>query len=479
MNFIRAGIKQGRGKPSVMSKEDLDDDKYFLPVLEDDAVLFSLDELETLQTNSDGAQGAAAGDAGQRPVDGDDADPLSRVRELEEQLLRTQRQFEEYKKAVTKMLEERWNDGPPEGPNASESSSHALQPNEDRTRQLADDNDKAYFQSYSYNEIHETMLQDTVRTDAYRDFIYGHKHLFKDKVVLDVGCGTGILSMFCARAGAKRVIAVDNSAIIDKAREIVFVNGLQDRITCVRGKIEEVTLPLKEVDIIVSEWMGYCLLYEAMLDSVLWARDRYLKPDGLMVPSTLTLRIAPVADPDHVAEHVSFWREVYGFDMKPMMTGICDDVLIRHLNKSALVGKSWDFLHLDLYQITKEDLWFTRAFDVELDRDVDALDGWDIWFDTFFLPSRSDHIAGHVAAESWKGKGIAFTTGPFGKESHWKSGYLQIDHQKLDPRSLVKGQRIKGSISYKKREENVRELDVEVEWSVDGADREKQTWHMR
>jgi len=70
------------------------------------------------------------------------------------------------------------------------------------------------------------MLKDTVRTDAYRDFIYENKNLFSEKVVLDVGCGTGILSMFCARAGASKVIAVDNSDIIDKARENVFANGL-------------------------------------------------------------------------------------------------------------------------------------------------------------------------------------------------------------------------------------------------------------
>ena len=75
------------------------------------------------------------------------------------------------------------------------------------------------------------MLKDAVRTDAYRDFIYDNKQLFKDKVVLDVGCGTGILSMFCAKAGAKMVISVDNSNIIDRARENVYENGLGDVIT--------------------------------------------------------------------------------------------------------------------------------------------------------------------------------------------------------------------------------------------------------
>lgn len=74
------------------------------------------------------------------------------------------------------------------------------------------------------------MLKDSIRTDAYRDFIYDNKHLFKGKVVLDVGCGTGILSMFCAKAGAKMVIAVDNSDIIDRATSNVFDNGLQNVI---------------------------------------------------------------------------------------------------------------------------------------------------------------------------------------------------------------------------------------------------------
>jgi protein arginine N-methyltransferase 3 len=139
-------------------------------------------------------------------------------------------------------------------------------------------------------DIHEIMLKDTVRTDAYRDFVYNNKHLFKDKVVLDVGCGTGVLSMFCAKAGAKKVISVDNSAIIDKARANVFENKLDGVITLLHGKIEEVTLPVKQVDIIISEWMGYCLLYEAMLDSVLYARDKYLAPGGLsMFPCVLPI----------------------------------------------------------------------------------------------------------------------------------------------------------------------------------------------
>jgi len=66
-----------------------------------------------------------------------------------------------------------------------------------------------YFDSYSHFGIHEEMLKDTVRTRTYMDSIVRNQHLFKDKVVLDVGCGTGILCMFAAKAGAKKVIGVE------------------------------------------------------------------------------------------------------------------------------------------------------------------------------------------------------------------------------------------------------------------------------
>ena len=66
-----------------------------------------------------------------------------------------------------------------------------------------------YADSYSHFGIHEEMLKDEVRTRSYMNAIEKNKHLFKDKVVLDVGCGTGILSMFCARAGARMVYAVN------------------------------------------------------------------------------------------------------------------------------------------------------------------------------------------------------------------------------------------------------------------------------
>lgn len=83
-----------------------------------------------------------------------------------------------------------------------------------------------YFDSYAHFGIHEEMLKDEVRTLSYRNSMWHNKHLFKGKVVLDVGCGTGILSMFAAKAGAAKVIGVDMSSIVEYARKIVEVRTI-------------------------------------------------------------------------------------------------------------------------------------------------------------------------------------------------------------------------------------------------------------
>ncbi len=94
------------------------------------------------------------------------------------------------------------------------------------------------------------------------------------------------------------------STIIEKAREIVKVNGMSDQITLLQGKMEEVELPFPKVDIIISEWMGYFLLYESMLDTVLYARDKYLAPGGLIFPDKATLFLAGIEDGDYKEEKI-------------------------------------------------------------------------------------------------------------------------------------------------------------------------------
>uniref|UniRef100_M1AFL7 Protein arginine n-methyltransferase 1 n=1 Tax=Solanum tuberosum TaxID=4113 RepID=M1AFL7_SOLTU len=161
-----------------------------------------------------------------------------------------------------------------------------------------------YFDSYSHFGIHEEMLKDVVRTKTYQNVIYKNSFLIKDKVVLDVGAGTGILSLFCAKVGAKHVYAIECSSMADMAQEIVKLNGFSDVITVIKGKVEEIDLPVPKVDIIISEWMGYFLLYENMLDTVLYARDKWLVKDGLVLPDKASLYLTAIEDADYKDEKI-------------------------------------------------------------------------------------------------------------------------------------------------------------------------------
>jgi hypothetical protein len=82
-------------------------------------------------------------------------------------------------------------------------------------------------------------------------------------------------------------------------------------ITLVKGKLEDSELPLQEFDIIISEWMGYFLLYESMLDTVLLARDKYLKKDGLIFPDTATLYLAAIEDQEYKDEKINCMLSLY------------------------------------------------------------------------------------------------------------------------------------------------------------------------
>lgn len=133
-----------------------------------------------------------------------------------------------------------------------------------------------YFQFYGYLSQQQNMMQDYIRTSTYQRAILGNLSDFKDKVVLDVGAGSGILSFFAIQAGAKKVYAVEASNMANHAELLVAANNLSDKIIVIAGKIEEIDLP-EHVDCIVSEPMGYMLYNERMLETYLHAK-KWLSP---------------------------------------------------------------------------------------------------------------------------------------------------------------------------------------------------------
>ena len=189
-----------------------------------------------------------------------------------------------------------------------------------------------YFSGYNNVDVHRLMLADQSRTGAYSKAIQQNEHLFRNKVVMDVGSGSGILALMAARAGARRVYAVEASDMARTIRLTARENGYGDVIQVISGRIEEISLLLREdggegggeegggegeegervVDVIVSEWMAIFLVQEGMLPSVLYARDHFLKRNGALFPSSARLYVQPGNLMARRQRELSLWDNVEG-----------------------------------------------------------------------------------------------------------------------------------------------------------------------
>ncbi|KAF0524841.1 S-adenosyl-L-methionine-dependent methyltransferase [Gigaspora margarita] len=440
----------------------ISDDTYLKPVHEDDPLLYAFDstDIDEFDVNI----------PSEKLIDYDDQEALSaslnittplehellkRLRIVEDklfntevQLRKTENQFEEYRNMVKESFFDSYFDA------ESEKSVNSL-----KLTSKYETNDY-YFNSYAKNDIHEEMLKDRIRTESYRDFIYENKDLFKDKIVLDVGCGTGILSMFAAKAGASKVFSVDKSAIIFRAKDIVKENKLDDVITLFNGKIEDVVLPVQKVDIIISEWMGYFLFFEGMLDSLIIARDRLLAPDGIIAPSHNRLLFAAIEDEELFNDTLNFWNDVYGFKMTAMKRPIHTSAIIDYVASDSLISDAVSIKEIPLHTIRKSQLNFTSPFTLEISRDG-TVHGFLGYFDTWF--TRDGHCISLTQNVNDKIDGVtSFTTGPQGGITHWRQTIFLLEHGI----HVKKGTMIIGTIDCHKSIENYRDLDFEICYSI-------------
>ncbi|XP_077304321.1 protein arginine N-methyltransferase 2 isoform X2 [Lithobates pipiens] len=176
--------------------------------------------------------------------------------------------------------------------------------------------DKEYYGSYKTLKLHLEMLSDQPRTQTYRNVILQNSSALKGKRILDLGCGTGIISFFCAQLAQPDVVyAVEASDIAEQTSRLVEENGFSGIVKVIRQRAEELKLPSR-VDVLVSEWMGTCLVFEFMLESVLLARDLWLEEDGIMWPSTASIHMVPCSAEKEYATKVLFWDSAYGLDFK-------------------------------------------------------------------------------------------------------------------------------------------------------------------
>lgn len=172
--------------------------------------------------------------------------------------------------------------------------------------------------------MHRVMVRDHVRTDSFRRALFAA--VKEGDVVLDIGTGSGILSLFAAQAGASKVYAVDPSPVVGLAQELIALNNVQRTVEVVQERIEDVQLPVK-VDVIVSEWLGVYGVDENMLGSVLLARDRWLKPGGRLIPGRVTAWLAPVLSGVRIDTEF-FHSNPYGLDLALLSESSVHELMI-------------------------------------------------------------------------------------------------------------------------------------------------------
>eukprot|EP00917_Polyrhabdina_sp_WS-2016_P024634 GHVP01053214.1.p1 GENE.GHVP01053214.1~~GHVP01053214.1.p1 ORF type:complete len:325 (-),score=62.61 GHVP01053214.1:144-1118(-) len=320
------------------------------------------------------------------------------------------------------------------------------------------DTDKDYFDSYSHFGVHESMLKDATRTLAYKKAIMGNPHLFKDKVVLDIGCGTGILSLFAAKAGSKKVYAVDNSSISENAKIIIQENGWDDIITVIKGKVEEIVLPVEKIDIIISEWMGHILLYESMLNSVIWARNKYLKKDGFLFPDKAIIYMNGVEDCRTKNEMICFWDDVYGFDMSSMVESVLKEPQIETISDESVVTSTAVIKNIDLNTVEVEDLSFVSQFKLTF-TSSDMMQGFLIYFDCVFSVCSPE---------------IVLSTGPASPETHWRQALLYLRDDILADQD----KEITGEVSLKEYGRDSRGIQVDIKYKYSDHEEKELSFKM-
>jgi Ribosomal protein L11 methyltransferase (PrmA) len=146
---------------------------------------------------------------------------------------------------------------------------------------------------------HARMLHDHRRTGDYLAALTAAVR--PGDVVLDIGTGSGVLSVAAARAGARRVYAVEATDIASVAERVFEVYGVQDRVSLLSGWSRQIELPEK-ADLLVAEIIGNEPFEEEILETTLDARQRLLKPGARLIPHALTLLARPVQPPSSAGE---------------------------------------------------------------------------------------------------------------------------------------------------------------------------------
>jgi Ribosomal protein L11 methyltransferase (PrmA) len=276
-------------------------------------------------------------------------------------------------------------------------------------------------------EYHRTMLADHVRNRAFyaalkRVVVPGKS------IVADIGAGTGLLGFMAAKLGAKKVFLLEKAEIVDVTRTLAKHNKLRN-LEIVAAHSTEVEPPVR-CDIVVSETLGNYPFEENIIETLQDARERYLEPDGTLIPARVAQFVAPVVAEKYFAT-LSTWDDVgFGLDFTPAKIKGYNNIYVRTFKPADLLGNGksaacWDTV--DFMTQPRTSRSGDAAFEIAAKVTVYGLA---IWWTTDLTD------------------GITLATGPADPKTHWEQLFLPA----LEPIALSPGDtliaRLRSTTSY-------------------------------
>ncbi|KAF9365830.1 hypothetical protein BGX34_008041 [Mortierella sp. NVP85] len=312
--------------------------------------------------------------------------------------------------------------------------------------------DPAYFGYYAMLQHQQNMLQDNVRTSTYRSAILLNPECFENKLVMDVGAGSGILSYFAVQAGAKKVYAVEASDMALKMKKLVQVASLppgkskneflKDRVEVIQAKIEDPSVKAPKIE------------------SFIYARDTFLKPGGHLFPNKGTMYLAPFTDALLFTETMGkarFWEQTtfHGVDLSPLYPDAKAEMfgmpVVGHFDPKSLLATpilGTDGYEMDFNTITMKAL---RDFVVPFSwtaQYTGLMHGVAGWFDLLFSGNPQSEVS----------QPIEMSTGPSAEKTHWQ----QVRFLFREPLAVNSGQVIRGWMHCVVNDMRSYTVDIEV-----------------
>lgn len=369
--------------------------------------------------------------------------------------------------------------------------------------------DDQYFDSYGDFQVHRVMLNDGPRMNFYYHLLSDRTAL-SHRCVVDIGAGTGVLGMWSVQnGGASHCLSFEASPLAATLQRLVEANGLSDRMTVVARRVEDVIAegpdaflaqyPIVEtlggIDIVVSEWMGFYLLHESMLPSVLAARDFFRAVNAViaqrvashsssslaegkksirMIPSHADISVAPVSlEPLFERDHGRYWQQVRAPGQPSSSKGLNFTILARSEFEQKLAAASPlietvppESLLCEGQVLTTLDLSTITAKDLE-----------DCTHQAVFrfqanLSSSSSHESGLQGFVLWfsvsqQPEGLRLDTSPLAPPTHWKSTVLLLPEDMREgggiPLRQLEGETMEVSISIARKAGTARGYTLSFE----------------